>query len=245
MVPGFRRLLAFALGLFLVACGPEATPLPVNLPTLPGATLTAPAPGVLRYAVAPDALPFLSAEDRRLISAAAQIVPLDEAVTDYEIIVAFNNLSDATQAPSPLQISLLVNTALAPLDDPEIEQIVRWAVDPQPIAQRLGLPTAQAGAAPTLTTSALRADLANAGYPDGFDLTFAVEITPVAEVLAQQFAALGIQVRLVPAGEVAHLMLTTVPTPNAILLYTLPISYRAVAGLTITFTPSGFPIISR
>ena len=134
-----------------------------------------------------------------------------------------------------------MNTALPPLNDPKIEQIVRMAVDPQQLAQALGIPADQARAAPALTREALRSDMANAGYPDGFDLTLAAETPPIAENLVQQLAALGIQVRVVPAGEVAHLTLTSgaIP-PQAIPLLTLPVYYRAGEGLNVTFAPSGF-----
>lgn len=229
----------------LVACEPEATPLPVNLPTRAVVTDTPAAPQTPRYAIAPDALPYLTAEDRRLISASAEIVPYEET-GDYALVVSLTPLPDGTQAPDPLHLSLIVNTALPPLDAPQIEQIVRMAVDPQQLAQALGIPPDLAGAAPTLTTQALRSDLANAGYPDGFDLTLAAEIPSIAGNLAAQLAAVGIQARIVPAGEPAHLTLTTgALSPQAIPLLYLPVYFRAQEGLTVTFAPSGFPIIRR
>src|SRR5712671_2255633 len=81
LAPGAKRL-AFgiaALLLLVCACGPEATPLPVNLPTLPLPSPTAGTPAQLRYAVAPDALPYLTDHDRNLIGASAQLIPLDAA----------------------------------------------------------------------------------------------------------------------------------------------------------------------
>lgn len=243
-------------GLLAAACEPEATPLPVILPTLsPAATIT-PAPNEqpLRYALAPDVANFLSAEDERLISADALILPLDAPPTtdalgvDYDILVAFSAFPESTEAPTPLRLVLRVDTALAPLNDPEIVEIVRQAVNSQAVANALGFPPEQIADAPT--AEMLRANLANAGYPDGFDLTLAADFTAGAEALMQNLSALRLEVRLASAGENAHLTLTSAPSPadsggETVELLTLPIYYRAVPGLDVKFTPAGFPIISR
>jgi hypothetical protein len=252
------RIAALLVLVMLVsACDPEATPLPVNLPTLPPATTTAPAPEEqeLRYALAPGLAAFLSAEDERLISASAAILPLDAPPTaadlglPYDILVAFSEFEDSTEAPARLQVNLLVNTTLAPLDDPDIAVIIRQAVDPQAIATVLGIPPEQAGAAPAPSAQALRTNLANAGYPDGFDLTLAADFPAGAETIVQHLARVNIDVRLVPAGETAQLTLTSMPTASqnfdeSIDLLHISIYYRAVPGLDVTFTPAGFPIIT-
>lgn len=249
--------IAFALcGLLAAACEPEATPLPVILPTLsPAATIT-PAPNEqpLRYALAPDVANFLSAEDKRLISADALIVPLDVPPTtdalgsEYDILVALSAFPESSEAPTPLRLVLRLNTTLAPLDDPEIAAIVRQAVNPETFASALGFAPEQTGISPA--PEMLRASLANAGYPDGFDLTLAADFTVGAETIMQNLSALRLEVRLAAAGEDAHLRLTSVPNPTEssgeiVELLTLPIYYRAVPGLDVKFTPAGFPIISR
>jgi hypothetical protein len=251
-----NRLFGLTTGLLLLACAcePEATPLPVNLPTLSeptSAVTTAEAPPTLRYAVAANALPYLSAEDQSLISASAEIVLLDtpptadDLGTRYDIVVALGDLPDSTLAPAPLEVSLIINTSLPPLDDAELAHIVYQTVDPQQIALALGVPPEQAGAAPAPSREALRSRLANAGYPDGFDLTLGA-FAPGADVLALLLEAVGIHTRIpAEAGEPTHLTLTTVPTTDALTLLTIPLSYRAVDGLTITFTPSGFPVAQR
>lgn len=234
------------------ACAPEPTPLPAILPTLPPPTtisLTA-TPAPLRYAVAPDALPFLSAADRAAISASAAIVeltappnPADLGV-QYDVIVTTGSLPDATAAPSEFQVSLLLDTTLAPLDDPQLAAALRRAIDPAAIARALGIPSAPADATPPQTTAALRTDLANAGYPDGFDVTLAANGLPGADSIVQMLAAVGIEARSV-AGSPAHLTLTSAAPPadaSTLLLYRLPLYFRAVDSLSITFTPSGFPV---
>jgi hypothetical protein len=246
--------LAAGLLLLVCACEPEATPLPVNLPTLPPPSPTAGTPAPLRYAVAPDALPYLTDEDRRLISASAQLIPMDSASasddlgTGYEIVVALGDLPDGTRTDSPLQVDLAVDTTLPPLDNPKLVDILRRAVDPAKIVATLNLPYPgiQAETAQVDDALILRTDLANAGYPDGFDVT--VSAAPAADALAQLLGTIGIEVRSVTtAGEATHLSFVSGQTPpaNAIPLYTIPISYRAVDGLNVTFTPSGFPIAQK
>jgi hypothetical protein len=228
----------------------------VILPTLsPAATIT-PAPNEqpLRYALAPDVANFLSAEDERLISADALILPLDTPPTtdalgsDYDILVALSAFPESSEAPAPLRLVLRLNTALAPLNDPEIAEVVRQAVNPQAIASALGFAPEQTEDAPAPET--LRARLANAGYPDGFDLTLAADFTAGAETIMQNLSALRLEVRLANAGENAHLTLTSAPSSvessgEIVELLTPPIYYRAVPGLDVKFTPAGFPIISR
>lgn len=244
------------LGLLVVvlvlacACEPEATPLPVNLPTQPPLTATPTEPGTIRYALAPNTLPYLSDSDRQAMSASADIVELDAPPADddlgarYDIVVALGDLPDGTRAPESLQLSLIVDTTLPPLDDPALADPVRAAIDPQQIARALNVPPEQAESAPGVTRESIRSDLANAGYPDGFDLTLAA-LAPGADTLAGLLESVGIHVRIVTDAEPAHLTLTTAPTPDALPLLTIPISYRAVEGLTITFAPTGFPVARR
>ncbi len=241
--------------LLVCACEPEATPLPVNLEPAATITPTAVSPTeaqTLRYAVSPDTLAYIAPADQQQISSHAALVTLDaqpnpeDLGTQYEIAVALGDWADSTAAPSPLTISLAIDTALPPLDDPVLADIVRRAADPQQMVLALAFPATQAASTNSSDPLALRAELANAGYPDGFDLSIASEITPAADALAQTLAAINIHARRTTnPNEPAHLTLTTAQTPDATPLLTIPIRYRAVDGLTITFTPSGFPVAQR
>jgi hypothetical protein len=108
--------------------------------------------------------------------------------------------------------------------------------------------------APTVT---LRTDLANTGWPDGFDVRLADSEFPVA--LDEQLGVLGIGITRVPLADTnRHMMLVMWTTPEdrtewvqqagdeslVIDLFAIPISYWAVEGLNITFTPGGWPIQS-
>ncbi len=247
-----RQALGWAVGLLLLACAcaPDATPLPPNLPTQPPPTPTQGTPPPLRYAVAPDLQPYLSAADADLIGASAEIVRLDAPPSDLDgsdIVISLADLPGRATAPSPLEISLILDPTLPPLDDPALLDIVRHAIDPLQIAAALNLPGAATPADPVAAAAALRNQLANAGYPDGFDLTLASGGLPGAEALAQQFEAIGIQIRATArADQPAHLTLATDSNnPDALSLYAVTIHYRAAEGLDIIFTPDGFPIARR
>jgi hypothetical protein len=259
LVPGAKALRAFltALLLILCACEQEPTPLPSVLPTNvpPTPTVDAAATSVpLRYAVAPGVPFFLTDADRSLISASAEIISLDAPPTDsdlgtlYDVIVSFNELSGGIVVPAPLQVNLLIDTTRPPLNDAALAALIPQIVDSDMAKMDRGLVFSTPAPSPTRVIPAILEALANVGYPDGFDLTLSSPFAYETEVLTKWLAVYGIEVRLVAAGEPAHHNVTNLPTPpspNVITLYAFPISYRAVAGLNITFTPSGFPIASR
>jgi hypothetical protein len=111
------------------------------------------------------------------------------------------------------------------------------------------------------TSQTLRTSLANAGLPDGFDLSLASLYTPGAEAVAAQLATVGIGTRvtqivpeeaadltpfhLILFGSSGQDLVQNIDVENRIDLFTVPISYRAIPELAIEFTPSGFPIARR
>ncbi len=258
LAPGAKRVcfgVAAGLLLLICACEPEATPLPNNLPTLPPATTdarNAPTPAPVRYAIAPNLSPFLLPDDSAQISANTSLIALTEPPNpsefgvSYDFIVGLSDLPDGTAAPSPLQINLIINTTLPPLDNPALAEIVRRALAPAKLVSALAIPGAQPVTATPVDPLILRTELANAGYPDGFDLTISDQIAPGAAAIVQVLATVGIETRVVTdPGEAVHLTLTTVQAADAIPLFSVPISYRAVDGLSISFTASGFPIAQK
>jgi hypothetical protein len=116
--------------------------------------------------------------------------------------------------------------------------------------------------------SVLRQELANTGWPDGFELTIGNIYAPGALLVAGQLNRVGITSQVLPLEEARidafletaqlHLVLVSWPTPkirdqwaarvgeeNVLDLYSIPISYLAAPDLTITFTPNGWPLPSR
>jgi hypothetical protein len=256
--------------ILLSGCEPEATPFPVDVPALATEAIVettqaqapiqeAPQSGVqpaaiVRYAIATFALP---ARDIEQLQTAANVTFLDEApnISDlggnYDIIAAYGELPGANISPVMSHVSLVIHAQVPPMNDPAVVHVIRRALSP--VADSIsGLQPEVMETAPART---LRAELANAGWPDGFDLKLDDAGFPI--MLGEQFGMLGIGVRPTQSNDV-HITVVTWTTPEdravfvqqagdetlVIDLFAVPISYWAVEGLNITFTPSGWPIHS-
>lgn len=269
------------LAAVLAACGPEATPFPVDIPTPSAAVTSVPAAapdtapdetvetGELRYALAPNTTDFVT--DLPLLEQSARLIMLDapvnpaDAGSRYDLIAAYGDLPGGQRSPVGHQIALLINPRLPPLDDSAVVAVLRHTINPQAVLTALDIPGAAAEPLESAPTKTLREELANAGWPDGFDL----ELLPNAPGAAPVAAALGtagITVHVRDAADTAaafeagtaHLALvawtapevqteweTRVGAANVLPLYSLPVSYLAAPGLNITFTPDGWPLPAR
>jgi len=264
--------LLLAAGAVLAACAPPPTPFPVDVPAAPSAT---PAPGGpaapagVRYALGASAAAAPIVDQARAQS--LQIKPLSgtpdpaQAGISYDIAADYGLFAGAAAAPVTTHVALVLNTALGPLDDPALADIVRGAIAPAAAAAVRGLPGAQPAAGSSAAPSAgLHARLANAGWPDGFNLTAAAAPVPGTETLLAPLRALGIELRPLQTAAVTedlwaasrlHLALVVWHTPearqrwaalagadNVIDLYSVPVGYIAAPGLELTFTPEGWPL---
>lgn len=259
-----RRLLLALCCLLLAACEPEATPFPVDLPT---PTAVPPTPAVIRYALAANTANRVA--DMALLERAAHITPLTEPVnpaelgTAYDIIAAYGTYPDSTRSPVNITYTLLVNSTMPPLD--EVADSLLHSLDTVSLAAALNIPGVQPIAPETDSRPALptiRSQLANAGWPDGFNLIVAHDQRLGINALVTHFSRLNVTLNPIPLGDTfagVHLALVTWTTTDerntwlqwagsgtqAIDLFTLPISYWAVPDLTITYSPQGWPIPAR
>jgi hypothetical protein len=254
------------IGLVLVACQPTATPFPVDIPTPATATPTPGPPVPLRYGLSADAAGAL--HDPALLESGAQMIQIEEAPllsdlgTRFDVIAAYGLYPDFTPSPVQAHLALVINTELPPLDNPALADVLLRSLDPAALASAMTIPGIQPEPRESLPLSILRAELANAGWPDGFDLWLAhQEVVGVIELQAH-LRQLNIHTNPVPLQDReinAHLTLIiwTIPEQRDELvlrvgdnghivdLLTLPISYLAVPGLDITFSPQGWPIATR
>jgi hypothetical protein len=256
----------------LAACKPEATPFPVDLPTrtpagtsLPPASTSA-APGAIRYAIIGDE--HTPGTDLDALRASAQVEfispPLNpvDLGTRFDIIAGYGDLPGGTRSPVLTHVALLIR-AVPPLDNPQIADILRRAIDTAVVTGAISIAGATAEPGQTAATSTLRAELANAGWPDGFDLALADTGVPGAAVLTGQLSGIGINLHLRPMSATDALA-SGAGTPLALVgwhtaeeravwtkegtlldIYQLPVSYLAVDSLKITFTPNGWPLTAR
>lgn len=257
--------------LFLAACGPEVTPFPASLPT-EAATLTPGGVQAVRYALAANAEGLVA--DIDLIQASAQIEQLHEAVHPddlgirYDMVAVYGDLPGGTRSPVTLHVVLVMNADVPPLDNPVLLDALRKSVNPGAAAEALSIPGLTAETVDHDEARDLRVQLANAGWPDGFGLQMGAAGVPGVGALIGQWQAAGIAVQTQPMSEAeikagfesgriqAALTAWTseeeragwgqrMGSENVLDLYSVPISYRAVDGLKISFTPGGWPIGTR
>lgn len=257
-----RFKLVWLLLTWLCACQPEATPFPVDIPTPATATPTPGAPAPIRYALAPDMLALVT--DHSPVESSVQITQLTEPVdldtlgSQFDLIVAYGSYPDATPSPGIVTLSLAINTTVAPLDNPALAEWLQRALNPAALAAAINIPGIQGFPHEAVPLSTLRAALANAGWPDGLDLSLAYDNGIIVNALQTQLQALNLQVNAFPLQDLAgptHLTLFAWTTPeqranrtgdqSVVDLLTVPISYWAVPGLQITYSPQGWPIATR
>jgi hypothetical protein len=246
----------------LSACQPEATPFPVDIPTPATGTPTPGALAIIRYALAPNTLDSIA--DRELLEESAQVTQLSEAVnldslgTQYDLIAAYGTYPDATPSPSVVTLSLAINTALSPLDNPALNDFLQRSIDPAALV--IDISGVQSIPREPVSLTTLRSELANAGWPDGLDLSLAYENVIAVNALQTYWQALNIHINSFPLQDLSgptHLTVFAWTTPEqrtnwaaqygdtVVDLLTVPISYWAVPGLPISYTPQGWPIVTR
>lgn len=262
-------LLTSILSGALSACQPEATPIPAVIPTPPTATPEPGATPVVRYALAlnvptPQFAETVGAEIR--FEAVERIDP-GMLGNPFDVLVAYDR-PDWTQVSVMPRVSLLVNTNVSPLDDPAVVDALRRSIDPDELQFTVASGTFAEGT-PDIPINDLRVEWASLGYPDGFDLTAAsvgiASQNHLATLLMERFnikitfvqvegddTVTALEQRNIHLGlahwadpQVRTAWVTRLGEANVIDLYTLPLSYLAVDGLTITFSSDGFPIAQR
>ncbi len=241
------RFVSALLLLWLAACGPQATPFPADIPVsatnIPeaGATIST------RYALATNT---------------------HGLVSDLELIQAYGDFPDSTRSPIESHIALILKADDFPINNSVVQKVLRHSIYPQAVLDRLNISVGLASSIEAVDAKRLRGDLANSGWPDGFSLNMAYSYTPGFDVVEEQFHNAGIRIQsyLMQKSDITlaldnnrvQLALINWGTPdermqwtahfgenNVIDLYTIPISYRAVPGLNITFTSDGWPLVNR
>ncbi|MEO8610064.1 MAG: hypothetical protein ABI690_19375 [Chloroflexota bacterium] len=265
----FLGLLVF----FLVgaACTSEATPFPVDTPTVASGQLSSDQ-SVIRYALAPNTDGLVS--DINLLKNAAQVVQLDTAIdpadlgSQFDIAAGYGDIPGGTRSPVTLHIVLVINPTLLPWHDPNILNIFRRSFDPEKITNALDITGVSIESVTGKPTMDIQTQLANAGWPDGLSFNLGNAYAPGSEQIIAQWKTASIQAQqtIAPKSEIqadliegrfqAALVIWTTPdergelvsqfgNENVIDLYSLPISYLAVPELHISFTPGGWPLPTR
>lgn len=260
--------------LLIAACEAEATPVAAVVPDTPTpefATATAAPP--LRYAITANANGFIPPEERNIIAQTALIDQLNDDGSNsttretYDIVAAYGIVPDWDVSPITQQITLVINPALAPLDDEGIISAVQQAQAANALVEAIAIPGAEA-ISNTSSDANIRAVLANAGYPDGIVLSAIYQNVPGAEDWIAQLGQNNIELQAEAAAiseaidailnDDVHLALIAITSDdqrseleaavgadNVITLYEISISYIAAPGIEVTFTDSGWPLPKR
>ncbi len=255
----------------LVGCGPPPTPFAVTPiatepPTLPaissgqsGGVDVLPTRVPVRYGVLPNTADYIPAAALQAANAQVDVLHEQSELTQYDVLVGYGVYDGWTESPVRTTVALALNTALAPLDDADINVIVREAARPADAMPALEIPGATALYTPAEDARTLRERLANAGYPDGITIYASAAAVPgTAQTLASLATA---NVQVVPvqnAPAPPHLTLAVWHSDderaalvdqfgagNVIDLYALPISYSTNGDLLTTFTDDGWVIAAR
>lgn len=262
---------ALLLAWLVTGCEPDATPLPAFLPA--DATVTAEAaatPAPVRYALSPEAAGYAGA----LIAAnpQAQVTLLDAPpqpdaiLAHYDLVAGLGVTPGWQQSPIVPVVSLALAPSRPPFTDTAIAEAVRGSIDATALVAALDIPGLEALTIQDVDVGGARQALANAGWPDGFDITLAHTNTPGAEQVAAGLRAIGLNVALRAIApdtltstlaegraDLALFAWTTTAERDALAdigadaidLFRLPIRYLAADGVDVTFTEGGWPAPSR
>lgn len=272
------RLLVLALLAFahmaLAGCQAQATPVP---PLLPTETILAqtvePATAPIHYAFAANTSGFVSRDALDLIGQSALVEQLsdeqttEDAISGYDVIVAYGIIPDWDVAPVAHEIGVVLNRGIPPLSEEDIFQVVAQRIDGPSLVSMLDIPGTEALSVPEIDANTARTQLARLGYPDGITLNVQVSSVSGSELIKPLFEASNI--RLITTAKTtndviealvsnqAHMALANLSDPSiqqmvsdsasiiAVPYYRIAISYLSTADVRLEFSSVGWPIPSR
>ncbi|MGJ3238520.1 MAG: hypothetical protein ACFE0Q_07420 [Anaerolineae bacterium] len=254
-----RTLLLCIIGLWLAGCEAQATPI-ASIATPTGRPQPTSTPVIaLRYAVAANLAPYV---DLDMLPFVTDVIAGNETLNIYDLVVSYGAYEGWQLSPISHHVTLAINPNLSPFDEPSIRALVADVLDRESLVTAINIPGVTT--VPTSDPSSsftIRAALANAGYPDGFQLILASDLLPAVDTLREQFARANFDLTLTSYSDAiwndnqAHLIAFNwtqddtrqlwaerVGEENMIDLWMLPISYLAPDDLALEFTETGLPI---
>ena len=255
-----RSIIAWLLlAVVFSACEAPSTPIPVGastpLPPTEDVIVVAPTlQSTLSIGIASTTADYLDNLER--LQEVAQVNTFDDLsqAQAFDLAISYGAI-DGWQQASSQDIILVMNTQLAPLNQPEIVQIIQQSIDTQQVINVVDILGVEALYSSILANIDARNQLANLGYPDGLQLSAFFEASPALEAIGDSLRQRNIRLNLTPlqsdveavlSQNLAHLIFLHRPTEdfqanNALPLLRIPISYRTSDELPLSFSPMGFP----
>jgi hypothetical protein len=179
-----------------------------------------------------------------------------------EIVVTLGTADGWQPAPLAFNVALAFNPAAPPLDVAPLRAAIAQAFDPRTTAAEINIAGVTFARPSAVDYTALRNELAALGYPAGLSLRMGVyhlsDSAPLVNALAR--ARISASPAPLPAPQIGRWPLVVfvwttaaekqawieqVGAANVIDLYSVPVSFNSVAGLTISFAENGFPLAAR
>jgi hypothetical protein len=252
--------------LILAACEPTATPLPVELPATATGIAPEATPAPLRIALGANTVNWVVDLDLLQAEAAVDVgVTLNPASLgeQYDILAQYGQHDGWLQSPIVPHVALVIGKI-----DADLADILKRSIDTAALTDALGIPGAIPQNIASVDVQQLRAEMANLGRPDGFGIAAGYTAVPGVEIVITQLERVNINTRTSPqpveilqstlesgetqlgffiwtTPEIRRVWETRFGLENIIDLFALPISYLAVDGLNVEFTPGGWPISRR
>lgn len=268
----WKLLILALMALLLAACEAEATPAAVMVPDTPtAAASTATAAPPLRYGLLPNTDGFISTEERTQLAQFALVEQIQQtsgsilAQDAYDIIAGYGIYDGWQRSAADQTVTLIVNTTQPPLDDPEIVDAIIQNSQAENLVRGLQALGATTENPTQLNREALRALLANKGYPDGIVLNTFHDPLPGFDAWVSQLGDANVTLQtsqtaqdtlldtnrfhlaFVNVSDTARAdLIDTYGSENVVDLYSLPISYELRdSTISVTFTDTGWPIPQR
>jgi len=264
-------LMCFVTAL-IAACEPAPTPFPVDVPVTPTATLSPTEIPPINYGLAPNTNGLIAELDTIQtnvnLTQATEDISASEPGSVFDIVAGYGEYAGWSRSEILPRVMLVIHPTLQPMT-PEYAAIIRQRIYAEGIVTAINIPgTTILQSVSTPDIPSLRQSLANQGRPDGLRVAVAHAYVPGVDTVVAQLASINVEARVVKLtndeirvgfenGDI-HMALVTWTSEEeqqrwhdlfgqefTMDLFTLPISYSAVDGLTISLTAGGWPLPRR
>ena len=250
------------------ACGPEPTPVaitPLVVETHMAATeqfvsTNTPIPN-LRYGLLPNTQGYvpsnlLDSENFTVENITEQTT--SEQFNAYDIVSGYGLYDGWQVSPVATRVSLVLNTAISPFDQPDFVSLMQSAATLTDITAQIGIPGVSLMTTTDTASRLVRETLANLGFADGIRVYGRIDDVPGSTIIIDSLKTVGIRVQTseeittTPHMQIKvwhndserQLWVDQFGENSVIDLYSIPISYLTSEDIQVSFDTNGWVIVS-